>query len=374
MAGREGLVGGERYAQRYIHINFISPRMVGTQLINAHFSAAIRTVLTGWRSSLSFGDALQQLSDPVALGAALVGDVVRSLAQRGVMHADLIAHAWEAPCIHLVGTFDPDQDVDTPVGFLPVPDTEATIMARASVIVANAVLGSSTISYGSENGGALFVNLVVKPGEGYEAEKSKGSMKGHTDAVWLPVRGEQHPYDVRISPSPDFVCLAGLRNPKQVPTTVMPLGKVLSHLTEDQRYELAKPQYIIGPQFTFKKRLKELFGLDLLVEDSQLLFWVGDSPWIRYSHSSTQTDSEQSLDAKAAMDAFEAKCKLCMEAYSLAPGDIILVNNRICLHGRAEVGEEHGAQSRWLLRAYGLDTTGLHSSQWHQNSSYMLYP
>jgi len=348
--------------------------MVGTQLINAHFSAAIRTVVTAWRGSLSFSDALLQLSDPAVLGKALVGEVVHSLAQQGVVQSALIAHAWEAPCIHLVGVFDPGTDVDTPVDFLPVPDTEATIVARASVIVANAVLGSSTISYGSENGGALFVNLVVKPGEGYEAEKSKASMKGHTDAVWLPMRGEEHPYDVRISPSPDFVCLAGLRNPMHVPTTIMPLGKVLSHLTEEQRYELAKPQYIIGPQFTFKKRLKELFGFDLLVEDSQLLFWIGDSPWIRYSHSSTQTDSEQSLDAKAAMDAFEAKCKQCMEAYLVVPGDIILVNNRICLHGRAEVGEKHGAQSRWLLRAYGLDTTSLKSSQWHQNSSYMLYP
>ncbi|KPY54786.1 Uncharacterized protein ALO46_03273 [Pseudomonas syringae pv. solidagae] len=348
--------------------------MVGTQLINAHFSAAIRTVVAAWRGPLSFDEAKHQLSDPAALGQVLVGEVVRSLSQFGVAHTDLIAHAWEAPCIHLVGAFDADVGADTPVDFLPVPDTEATIIARASVIAANAALGSHTISYGTENEGALFVNLVVKPGEGYEAEKSQGSMKGHTDGVWLPVRGEQHPYGMRISPSPDFVCLAGLRNPKQVPTTIMPLRKVLNHLNEDQLHELAKPQYIIGPQFTFKKRLKELFGVDLLVEDSQLLFWVGDSPWIRYSHSSTQTDSEQSLDAKAAMDAFETACKLCVEAYSLAPGDIILVNNRICLHGRAEVGEEHGAKSRWLLRAYGLDTTGFDASQWHKDSSHTLYP
>jgi hypothetical protein len=348
--------------------------MVGTQLINAHFSAAIRTVVTAWRSSVDIGDALKQLRDPVALGQALVDEVVHSLAMRGIVHSDLIAHAWETPCIHLVGVFDPDVDVDTPVGFLPVPDAEATIVARASIIVANAVLGSSTISYGSENGGALFVNLVVKPGEGYEAEKSKGSMKGHTDAVWLPVRGEQHPYDVRISPSPDFVCLAGLRNPNQVPTTVMPLRSVLRHLTKDQLHELAQPQYIIGPQFTFKKRLKELFGFDLFVEGSQLLFWVDDSPWIRYSHSSTQTDTEESKDADAAMDAFEAACKVCVEGYSLAPGDVILVNNRTCLHGRSEVGEEHGAKSRWLLRAYGLDTTGLDASQWHEDSSHILWP
>lgn len=343
-------------------------------MISAHFSSAIRTVVTTWRNSLSFGEALQQLSDPVALGQALVGEVVRSLSQRGVVHENLIAHAWEAPCLHLVGAFVPDVDIDTPVDFLPVPDTEATIVARASIIAANAVLGSSTISYGSENGGALFVNLIVKPGEGYEAEKSKSSMKGHTDAVWLPVRGELHPYDERISPSPDFVCLAGLRNPTQVPTTVMPLRNILDLLTEDQLYELAKPQFIIGPQFTFKKRLKELFGFDLNVEDSQLLFRASNSPWIRYSHSSTQTDSEQSQDAKDAMEAFEATCKLCVVAYSLAPGDILLINNRICLHGRAEVGEEHGAKSRWLLRSYGLNTNDLNTSQWHQNSSFMLYP
>jgi alpha-ketoglutarate-dependent taurine dioxygenase len=74
------------------------------------------------------------------------------------------------------------------------------------------------------------------------------------------------------------------------------------------------------------------------------------------------------------MDMFEAACKACAEAYPLAPGDVILVNNRICLHGRAEVGEEHGAKSRWLLRTYGLDTNGLDASHWHEGSLHILWP
>lgn len=348
--------------------------LVGTQLINAHFSAAIRAAVTAWRGQLTFVDALQQLSDPVTLGRKLLPDVVQLLAHSGVTRGDLIAHAWEAPCMLLIGVFDPDDLPDTPLDFLPVPASETTVLARASAIAANVVLDSSTISYGSENGGALFVNLVVKPGEGYESEKSQKSMKGHTDGVWFPIRGEQHPYDPRIAPSPDFVCLCGLRNPKDVPTTVMPLREVLSKLTDTQISELTKSQYIVGPQFTFGKRLKQLYGFDLLVEDSQVLFWVAGVPWIRYSHSSTQTDTEDSVAAKSAMDAFEAACKESTQAYPLAPGDIVLVNNRICLHGRSEVGEEYGAKSRWLLRTYGLDTTSLEPSQWQSGSTHILFP
>ena len=74
------------------------------------------------------------------------------------------------------------------------------------------------------------------------------------------------------------------------------------------------------------------------------------------------------------MDAFEAACKESTQAHPLAPGDIVLVNNRICLHVRSEVGEEYGAKSRWLLRTYGLDTTSLEPSQLQSGSTHNLFP
>lgn len=356
------------------YINFISLALVGTQLINAHFSAAVRGAVSAWRATLTFPTALQQLDDPVALGNLLLPDISRILQSRSQTCAAVKLYAWKAPFVYLPKVFDPLDLPDTPTGFLPVPDTEGTLLARASAIACNAVLGSSTVSYGSENNGALFVNLVVIPGESFQSEKSKGSMKGHTDGVWFPIRGEQHPWDNRVAPSPDFVCLSALRNPKQVPTTVMPLSDVLAKLTPETIGELGIPQFDIGPQGTFRDRLREIFGKDVIVEDCQLLFWVEGQPWIRYSHSSARTADDEPSIASLAMDQFKAACLECASSHPLEPGDIVLVNNRISLHGRAEVGEEHGGESRWLLRTYGLDTTELNKDQWHVNSKYMLYP
>lgn len=330
--------------------------------------------MSAWRASLTFADALQQLNDPVALGRALLPEIDRLLKLPSLTCADVKTYAWNAPFVYLPKVFDHRGLPDTPIGFLPIPDTEATLVARASAIACIAVLGSSTVSYGSENDGALFVNLVVIPGESYQSEKSKGSMKGHTDGVWFPIRGERHPWDDRVAPSPDFVCLCALRNPKQVPTTVMPLSDVLKKLTPATIDQLGIPQFDIGPQGTFKKRLREIFGSDVIVEDSQLLFWVEGQPWIRYSHSSTRTSDDEPSAASLAMEEFKAACLECASSHPLEPGDIVLVNNRLSLHGRAEVGEEHGEESRWLLRTYGLDTTELDADQWHVNSRYMLYP
>jgi alpha-ketoglutarate-dependent taurine dioxygenase len=64
----------------------------------------------------------------------------------------------------------------------------------------------------------------------------------------------------------------------------------------------------------------------------------------------------------------------CAIPVALAPGDIAIVNNRIGLHGRTKVGEEFGGNSRWMLRTYGLDTSGLDVSQRHPNSTFMLFP
>ena len=46
------------------------------------------------------------------------------------------------------------------------------------------------------------------------------------------------------------------------------------------------------------------------------------------------------------------------------------MNNRVGLHRRSEVGGEVGGLSRWLLRAYGLETADLDAEQRSSGSSY----
>lgn len=343
-------------------------------MIDAHFCTALRIVVSNWRSQLTAEEMIQQLCDPVAFGLAMLPALDVELAKLGCTRTDVHGFAWQTPCLHLRNVFDPQGIPDTPLDFRPIPDCAGTLVARATAILSLAAIGADAVSYGSENGGDLFVNLVVIPGEGRVSEKSQGKMNGHTDGVSFPIRGHRDPEDSRIAPSPDFVCLSALRNPNAVPTTVMPLDAILNQLDPQEIHELQKPQYILQSQLTFRDGMEEILGQELLVDDAQLLFRMNSGFWIRFSHSSTQTAAAGESPAKQAMQALAKACLNCFIPVTLAPGDIAIVNNRIALHGRTKVGEEHGGQSRWMLRTYGLDTSELDDSQRHPDSTFMLFP
>lgn len=286
----------------------------------------------------------------------------------------LSASLWAAPFVMLPKVFAQGQLPQTPQGFVPVPDAEGTLIARVSAIVALGALGMETVSYGSENDGELFVNLVVLPGDGRSADKSKGGMRGHTDAVTFPFRGQVDVNNPDIAPSPDFVCLSGLRNPDSVRTTVMPMSEVLADLSGDQIEELKKQQFGIRSQTTFIPGMKLILGEEHGIDEAEILLDVGDETWVRYSHSSIRVDEDEQPAAANANAAFAAACLQHCASAVVEPGDILLVNNRLALHGRSDVGGEPGGESRWILRTYGLDTTGLTKGQRYSKPPYMLFP
>lgn len=346
---------------------------MGATLIHAEFSAAVRAAVLQWRDGMTLEDACKSLLDPVTLGKQLSEIVQGKLREAGVDLEAIQKQAWDTAYVHLGEVFDPKGLPETPSGFVPLPDADGTLLARASSIAAIATLGLDTVSYGSENDGELFVNLVIIPGEGEFSEKSRRQMSGHTDAVSFPVRGRRDSEDVRIAPSPDFVCLSCLRNPTGAATTVMPLGAILSQLTDAQIEELKKPQFIIRAQRTFRDGTKSILGEEHLVDGGELLFDVNGQLWVRFSHSSAGADKEYGAAADA-VAAFEEACKFCATGVALRPGDILLVNNRIGLHGRTTIDGEPGGESRWLLRTYGLDTAGLAANQRHPDSGHKLFP
>lgn len=367
-----GKIAREYHAGVY---HFYITRAQGTQLIEATFSQAVRVAVTNWRANVTFEQMLEYLACPRELGRELLPAIERELNSRDSSCAEVQAFAWAQPYLKLEAVFQPSDLTDTPTGFCPVPEVEGTALARVTAIASLAAINSATVSYGSENGGDLFVNLVVfPPGRGKFSDKSADKMSGHTDGVTFPLRGYRDPTNGRIAPSPDFVCLSALRNPKQVPTTVMPLDHLMRRLSQEHIDELQKPQYIIGSQLTFRDGMIDILGDELEVDDAQLLFQMNGSWWIRFSHRTTQIAEIGQQSAQEAMDALKHACAHCVITVPLQPGDIALVNNRIALHGRSEPGSEYGGETRWLLRTYGLDVSDIDPDQWHKDSTFMLYP
>jgi hypothetical protein len=343
-------------------------------MVIAHFCAAVRAAVGEWMNAQTELQIQTALENPVELGAELVPLIEAKLAAAGATtFSDVVEHAWSSPALHLRAVFEPGALPDTPVAFTPVPVCSGTAVAMVTAISALAALSSATISYGSENDGHLFVNLVVLPGDGDMSKKSTRGMQGHTDGVSFPLRGYRDPENARIAPSPDFVGLCCLRNPDGVPTTVMPLSAVLAEMPPHLVQELREPQYVIGSQRTFEEGMIKILGDELTLDEARLLFRVGDADWIRFSHRTTDPVDKESA-AQEAMDAFQEACKACVQNIALSPGDIVLVNNRIALHGRSPVGTAYGGETRWLLRTYGLDTTELTAEQRYQESPFKLFP
>lgn len=344
-------------------------------MISVIFSQAVRTAVANWRAGVTFEQMLDSQTRPRELGHELVPTIEHELKKRACSCAKVQDFAWTQPYLKLEAIFQPSNLPDTPTDFCPVPDVEGTAIARVTAIACLAAINSATVSYGSENEGELFVNLVVfPPGRGKFTDKSADKMSGHTDGVAFPLRGQRDPTNSRIAPSPDFVCLSALRNPKQVPTTVMPLDHLMDQLSQEHINELQKPQYIIGSQLTFRDGIVKILGEELAVDDAQLLFPVNENWWIRFSHSATQPAETDQQPAQEAMDALKHACAKSVIELPLQPGDIALVNNRIALHGRSEPGREFGGQTRWLLRTYGLEVSDIDPDQWHKDSAFMLYP
>ncbi|WBY00048.1 TauD/TfdA family dioxygenase [Ramlibacter tataouinensis] len=230
------------------------------------------------------------------------------------------------------------------------------------------------VSYGSENDGVPFVNLVTLPGAGAMAEKSKGGMRGHTDAATFPFRGTFDPENKRIAPSPDIVFLAACRNPDRVPTVVMPLEDVLGKLSADQLAALKGPNIVLNAQRSFQRGTKQILGDEHLLDGAAILLDCNEGTWVRYTHSQSHLYDEADKAAGAAKEAFEHACASSAQHLALEPGDLLLVNNRRALHGRAAVGDSIGGRGRWLVRSYGLDCTTLRGEQRYESAPYKLFP
>lgn len=323
-----------------------------------HLAAAVKAVIKDWNQATKPADQAVELETPSLAASNLGTKVLNEMSTQGFTPQQVRQHILSRSHCHLQGVFDTDDLGPTPPNFIPVPRSDASNCAQAAALAAHYALGMETVSYGSENEGSLFVNLVAISDPGILKEKSFNAMRGHTDGVVLPFNGDDDPYNARLAPSPDVVTLLALRNPLDVPTTLMPLHDILKRLTHEQILELKKAKYSISPQRTFTLGMKKILGEEHYVEAAPILSDRFDGlTQIRFSHSNTITSSEDDEAAAMARASLIEACRLSRKEIIVSPGDLLIVNNRLSLHGRGalESQETRGA-SRWLLRTYGLDT------------------
>ncbi|NTY41456.1 TauD/TfdA family dioxygenase [Burkholderia diffusa] len=338
-------------------------------------AAAVKAAVDEWMRVTPLKQQQAELANPAVLSASLGSAVEALLVAGGFVMGAARQVVLAASYFHLKDVFVPGDLPDTPQSFIPVPSGVGVNAGCAAVLAVHGFLRMETVSYGAENGGDLFVNLVPMPGQGKFPEKSKKSMRGHTDGVSFPFNGDVDASNPRIAPSPDLVTLVGLRNPNEVPTKVMVLEHVLAELSEADKAELKKRQYSITAQATFAQGTKLLLGRVHVAVDEPILKVGVEGTHVRYSHSSV-VPTRVGGPAEKASENFEAACNKVVTSVVVRPGDVLVVSNRLCLHGRGVVGDDVGGQARWLLRTYGLDTTNLATNRRHLGARplHVLYP
>jgi hypothetical protein len=237
----------------------------------------------------------------------------------------------------------------TPAGFVD-PKAPTTWWGPANTVAAFArALEIHLCSYRAENDGHLFVHLVPAAGDTESAQKSRKSMRGHTDASALPLPGEQSAYASVVGPSPDLVILVGIRNPAKVETKIAPLSVVMRKLSATTIEALKEPIFDFTPQSSFEMSSSYCHSRRPVILRDQYEGYM-----IRFSHSRVQPSVGAGDRAAKALAELKAALEGSFQPVTLQQGDVLFVNNRTALHGRANVGEAKGTQARWLLRVYGM--------------------
>lgn len=276
------------------------------------------------------------------------------------------------PYIFFKEAFDLSSLPDTPVDFSPVPECEMTVKARLSTLAIHGLLGYETISYRSENDGNLFVNLVARSGAGTLAKKSRGPMRGHTDAASFPFPKMLDSKFPNISSSPDIVTLIGLRNREQKKTHIIDVIEDLKKLDPEVITILRGPNFFIECQGTFKEGTKSILAQEHIALSAELVSGSENDISVRFSHSKVAADP--SIDgADDALRKF-TEALTTKHAIAIEPGSILVVNNRKCLHGRQSPGDAYGGDSRWIMRTYGLKLEFIRRASRYPGNDFQIYP
>ncbi|EDY47332.1 guanitoxin biosynthesis L-enduracididine beta-hydroxylase GntD [Streptomyces clavuligerus] len=224
----------------------------------------------------------------------------------------------------------------------PTPDTWRTGTTRSRaladevyLVLLSSVLGE-VFAWSTVQDGHLVQDLFPVPGE--EHEKSAGSSASlldlHSEDAFSPLRC-------------DYLGLLCLRNDTAVPTSYVPVDGL--SLTPEQRTVLAEPRFVLLPDSEHLKRAAERGEQPPAPPRTALLFGDPASPYLVVDEFFIRTDP----DDTQAQDALAALLRLLNDSQrdvTLAPGELLFIDNYRAVHGRKPFHASYDGRDRWLKR------------------------
>ncbi|WP_194819718.1 TauD/TfdA family dioxygenase [Nocardia sp. XZ_19_385] len=216
-----------------------------------------------------------------------------------------------------------------------VPDSVqrvATVPAAVLTMVACGI--GDPAAYLAEKSGALVQDVVPIRG--------KETFSGNAGSVLLTFHNENafHLHE------PDYVVLLCLRadHDRVAGLRTACLREVLPLLSAASRKALSEPEFVTAPPPSFPA--------DNGARDPKpLLSGEPDDPDIRMATIATTPLTPR---ARAALAEFGAACDTAAHTTRLAPGDLVIVDNRVTVHGRTAFRPRYDGADRWVQRTFAI--------------------
>ncbi|MGI5373278.1 TauD/TfdA family dioxygenase [Streptomyces sp. CA-251387] len=222
-------------------------------------------------------------------------------------------------------------------GIGPTPSSWATAGDRAAawdvILLLLATAMGHPIAWEGQQEGRFVHNIVPSPG--HEAEQTGASstvlLSPHTEDAFHP--GRAH-----------LLLLACMRNHDAVATTAASIRKV--RLAPDDVALLSRPVLPILPDDAYAEA-QSFAGEPPKIP---VLWQTEAGPTLRYDPAYTPLD-QAPADYRAAYDRLTAELERVSVAVALEPGDVLVVDNDLVVHGRVPFRARYDGTDRWLKRA-----------------------
>ncbi len=244
-----------------------------------------------------------------------------------------------------------------------VPEKNSWKLQAAALLGILKLCGFNPASFQDEMGGRLYHMVMPAQNSLKSFIRSTKPLNLHTEVV----NGYFHEEEIEFGAplSPGAFGLMCFRNPDNIPTNVFPIKNILDKLGNDTLHELMKKNFIVRSQSSFDREIVlENVPVFLLLSNGLL--------GMRYSHSKLAGQNTAANEALSTLKLIIEESELT--SLVLQAGDILIVNNRICLHGRAKIStsEQMNGLQRWLVRVYGYDNASMQKINFDSSRSYAM--
>jgi len=223
-----------------------------------------------------------------------------------------------------------------PVGHLPTTPTSPTAptvkdhVSELTLLTVARRLGQP-VGYQPEHGGDLIQNIVPTPcaADRQVSTSSKVTLMFHTEAAFHPHR-------------PRYLLLLCLRGDPSASTTLSSIHEVIEHLPARTRDVLFQPRFRTAVDESYLHGRRNGLGAPMAV-----LAGDHDTPTMVFDADlMVGTDAE----ADAALRELSHAVAAQHTGVVLEPGDLLVVDNAVAVHGRSPFTPRFDGADRWLQR------------------------